>query len=340
AQFCPGQTPLVENLFSDDARSLVDWGGLRSSSDLFHLLENHFIHPTDSFVKFWAPTAISPGLAHRLQSSGVLPPSDNESLYWIRLRLPEGGDRTKLLKPISVLFGCFAALNKNEQTLFKHTGGSQLVEIELPDELTTVLEIISVVDSSSKEYLPRYAASGDPSLGQYSLEERDDKLILWFDLLSRGDDIPDSLTVTYSVTAGVDANGIAAGKITELYESHPGIVSAENVLPTKGAIPAKGVEQIDQEASLRLRNRDRVLSFAEISRWAPTVDPRVLKAECSNAVQRARGGVRRCIRVILTIEHDRFHSEDERTLLKQRIGRFLKSRSPVNTHFEVEIAGL
>jgi hypothetical protein len=146
--------------------------------------------------------------------------------------------------------------------------------------------------------------------------------------------------VTYSVTSGVDANGIEVGKINELYESHPGILSCMNVTPTTGAIPAKTKEQIVLEATSRLRNRDRALSFQELSKWVMTFDQRIRKAECFNSTEKTDRGVSRCIAVSVQVKGDDFHSDDETELLRTRLKSFLKSRSSVNTRFSVEIVAL
>ncbi|HWR83009.1 MAG TPA: hypothetical protein VN285_06885, partial [Candidatus Deferrimicrobium sp.] len=121
------------------------------------------------------------------------------------------------------------------------------------------------------------------------------------------------------------------------YESHPGIRTAENIIPTTGAIPARTELQIITEASARLRSRDRALTFSEIANWARTFDPRIKRAVCENGVQRAERGVRRCIVVTAYVTGADFYSEDETSVLRTRLQSFLKSRSPVNTQFTVEI---
>jgi hypothetical protein len=148
---------------------------------------------------------------------------------------------------------------------------------------------------------------------------------------------PDSITVTYSVTSGVKANGISKGEITDLYENHPGIESVVNVLPVKGAVPAKTMEQILIEVSARLRSRDRALSFDQIGRWVQSFDPRIIFVECENGVQRAARGVVRCIIVKAFVRKADFYSSNETELIQSRLGQFLKSRAPVNTRFQVEI---
>ncbi|MCP4706290.1 MAG: hypothetical protein GY865_16965, partial [candidate division Zixibacteria bacterium] len=239
-------------------------------------------------------------------------------------------------KELQILFNSFIVANKNELTLFKHTGGYKLIEIELPDKLENILEINRVVDSNGKEYKIRHLASKREH-GIYSLEERNHKLILWFDYTQDIDRPPDSITVYYSITAGVGANGIEAGEITELYESHPGIVSAANVLSTGGAIPAKTSDQIATEVAARLKNRDRALSFVEIANWTIAYDPRIKRAECANSIERAKKGIRRCIEVTVLVDPEKFYSESETELLKERLGTYLKSRVPVNTHFTIKI---
>ncbi len=132
------------------------------------------------------------------------------------------------------------------------------------------------------------------------------------------------------------ANGLETGRITDLYESHPGIVSCRNVLPVGGAIPAKTDPQILTEVSARLRGRDRALAFADIVNWVGTFDPRIGDTTCDNGVQRSKWGVRRCIVVRIEVKQAEFHSEDELEILRYRLNSFLKSRSPVNTHFQIE----
>ena len=56
-----------------------------------------------------------------------------------------------------------------------------------------------------------------------------------------------------------------------------------------------------------------------------------------NGVERARRGVRRCVFVRVSVDRSEFLSEDETSLLKERLKNFLVSRSPVNTRFRIEI---
>jgi len=334
--FCPGLTSSLETMFSSGNR-LSDWGGLRTSADLFKPLEDSFVILPEVFTATWEAGPPDPKLIGLMDAAGLEPPSGSEKLYWIRLDLPAGGDKGKLQSAFEIYFNCFIAVNKNELTLFKHTGGNRLVEVELPEDIANILEITSVVDSGGREYVPRHLVSADPSQRYYSPEERGGRLNLWFDFSPLLELPPDSLTINYSVTAGVVANGIEAGRINELYESHPGISSAVNIIPAAGAIPAKSEEQIVAEVAVRLRNRDRSLSFAEISRWTSSFDPRIRTVDCDNGVDRFPKGVRRCLVVKVGIRHADFYSQDEVDLLTIRLTSFLKSRSPVNTHFRVEI---
>ena len=89
--------------------------------------------------------------------------------------------------------------------------------------------------------------------------------------------------------------------------------------------------------SARLRNRDRALSFQEIASWTKTFDPRIQGAECENSVERAARGIRKCILVRVRVGAEDFYSDDETSLLTDRLKHFLKSRAPVNTRFRVEI---
>ncbi len=335
--FCPGLTASIEEIIGSGDRARREWGGLRTSNDLFKPLEDSFVALPESFAITWEMGPPGEELSELLARNGIDVGTLSQSSYWMRLDLPAGGDRLRLQSPFDVYFDCFIAVNKNELKLFKHTGGSRLVEVQLPEPISSLLEITGVVDSNGREYTGLHQPQLDRSGGQYSLEERNEQLVLWFDFSSSIDPPPDSISVSYSVTAGVNANAIAAGKIVELYESHPGIEAAENVIPTAGAIPAKTDEQVATEVSARLRNRDRALTFQEMSNWARTFDPRIKTVACENGVERTGRGVRRCIVVRVKINGEEFHSEDETSLLKTRLTTFLKSRSPVNTQFKVEI---
>jgi len=334
--FCPGGHGSLDEMLIRDDRA-VAWGAVRSSGTVFKKLEDHLVVLPERFASTWEIGPADETLTELLSNQGISLNSDSGRYYWIRIDLPPGGDKSKLAARFGIYFNCFIAINKNEQTLFKHTGGNRLLEIELPEELDSILQIVSVADSNGKEYVPSYEIRTDAAQGVYSLENRNGNLVLWFDFSSSLELPPDSVTVSYATTAGTDANGIAAAKITELYENHPGILAAENVIPTAGAIPARTDKQTMSEVSARLRSRDRALSFSEISNWAGIFDPRIRQAVCRNGIQRAEHGVRRCIVVRVSVSAQDFHSEEELDLLRIRLADFLKSRSAVNTQYSVEI---
>jgi hypothetical protein len=336
-RFCPGLTTSIDDIFRVEEGSSVDWGGLRSTADLFRPIEDSFVVIPGEFVSLWKKGPACKELGDLAFRSGIELPGADSQLFWIRLDLPEGGDRRKLTSPIEILSNSFVATNKNELTLFKHTGGNKLVEVELPEDISNVLEITRVVDSEGREYRPVYEIQTDTSKRAFSSEEKNDKMVLWFDFPSVVEVPPDSITVTYSVTSGTRANGIETGEIEELYEGHPGISACINITPTRGAVPAKTPEQIVKEATARLRGRDRAHSFLEMTKWAMTFDRRIQNAECENSTERTERGVRRCIVLRAKIKAEDFHSDDEIELLRTRLQNFLKSRSPVNTRFKVEI---
>lgn len=336
ARFCPGLTSSISDLFVSGDREM-DWGGLRRTSDLFASLEDNFAIIPDDFATRWEATSVTAELAELLSRSRVAASARDQKLFWIRLDLPPGGDRQALRTSVQVYFDCFFALNKNELKLFKHTGGNQLVEVEIPDEISGVLDIAQVIDSNGKEYHPQHELPSQNVKDFYTIEERDNHLVLWFDFFSTTEPPPESLTVVYTVTGGVAANGIEAGKVNQLYENHPGIQSAENLIPVMGAIPARTDAQIVAEVGARLRNRDRALTFPEIANWVTAFDRRIQKATCENGIQRGEHGVHRCIVVRVTLPAQDVYSSDEAELLRTRLISFLKSHSQVNTHFNVEI---
>ncbi|MFQ5500027.1 MAG: hypothetical protein ACE5FH_10190, partial [Candidatus Zixiibacteriota bacterium] len=334
--FCPGLTSHIAEMIEPTQRGVLDWGGLRSSSDLFDFLEPNFVRLPNSFTSSWRPGPPGSILRSLASNSAIDLPPDADQLYWMRLDLPEGGDKEPLRQSLSISFDCFIAFNKEAHSVHKYTAGNRLMEIEIPDHVDSVLEIESVVDSNGRDYLPHH----DIRSGQfpsYTIERQGDTLVFWFEFSAVDKLPPDSITVHYSTTEGINANGIDLGRIDQLHENHPGIASVTNVLPSAGAVPAKTEEQIVAEISSRLRNRDRALGFAEIEAWAQSFDPRIQSAECRKSVERAERGVRRCTAVRLIVSAEAFHSNDETDLLARRMRNFLKSRSPINSHFTVEV---
>ncbi len=336
AAFCPGLTTTVAHLLERHDRD-SNWGGLRTTSNLFGGVEERFVQIPKSFAGQMESATLAVPLRDALSRAGIRNAALDGQYYWIRLDLPTGGNRQKIQPPLGLFFDCFIALNKNELKLFRHTGGNRMVEIEIPEPMDEILDITQVVDSSGNEYVARHLMGSQPTRHCYSVEERDGRLVLWFDFFSATEFPPDALTVVYTVTAGTNANGVEAGKISELYESHPGISAVENLTPVTGAIPARTEKQTVDEVSARLRSRDRALSFAEIANWATTFDARITSVTCENGVQLGDRGVRRCIVVKVAVDREGILSSDEAQLLRSRLHHFLKERAPVNTQFSVEI---
>jgi hypothetical protein len=334
--FCPGLSGTLDDVFTTGGKPM-DWGGLRRSSDIFKPLENNFVIIPHSFITPWRRGSPDSGFLKAAANAGVSLPKSPEKYYWIRIQLPSRGDRSVFQSSFRADFDCFIAVNRHEQTLFKHTGGNRLIEIEIPDDPRDILEIISVVDSGGKTYVPQHEALTSEESRFYNLMEQNGRLCLWFDFSADIELPPDSITVNYSVTAGTGANGISAGKITEMYENHPGISSLKNVLPVGGAVPAKNEQQIVAEISSRLRGRDRAMSFDQLIGWVKTFDERITEANCEKGVMRTENGVRKCVVVKVIVKAKEFYSGDEIELLRVRLSSFLKARTSINSQFKVEM---
>ncbi len=337
--FCPGLNRTGGDIFSS-GEDVSDWGGLRSSRDLFKPLENNFVIIPGDFATVWRPGLPDRGILGLLKNAGIDLPEEAEKLYWLKIMLPEGGDKSVFRHPVSMDFNCFIAVNRQEKTLFKHTGGNRLVEIEIPDNIDEIVEIDSVSDSQGNDFIPRHQALSGEEKKFYAVIAEGDRLRLLFDFSSRMELPPESITVNYSVTKGTGANGISAGKVTELYENHPGIDSLQNITPVRGAIPAKTDQQVAREVASRLRGRDRAMSLDQIVKWATTFDSRISRVECEKGVMRAPGGLRKCMVVKIFASEKDFYSEDEMNLLRQRLESFLKGRTSVNSQFRVEVIKL
>ncbi|MCX5753754.1 MAG: hypothetical protein NTW97_08950 [Candidatus Krumholzibacteria bacterium] len=334
--FCPGLSGTLDDIFATGGKTL-DWGGLRRSSDIFRPLENNFVIIPRGFITPWRRGNPDDGFMKAAANAGVLLPESPETHYWIRMQLPSRGDRSVFQSPFRADFDCFIAVNRHEQTLFKHTGGNRLIEIEIPEDPADVLEIISVSDSGGKAYVPQHEALSSEESRFYNLLEQNGRLCLWFDFAADIELPPESITVNYSVTAGTGASGISAGKITEMYENHPGISSLRNIVPVGGAVPAKNERQIIAEVSARLRGRDRAMSFDQMISWVRTFDERITGADCEKGVMRTENGVRKCVVVKVTVKARDFYSDDEIELLRVRLSSFLKARTSINSQFKVEI---
>ncbi|MCP4550275.1 MAG: hypothetical protein GY835_27765 [bacterium] len=334
--FCPGLSGDLDDMFTSGSDTL-DWGGFRRSGNLFNSLENNLVVIPEGFVTPWRRGEPDSGFAGMAADAGVTLPENSGDLFWVKIVLPTGGDRAVLQSPVRIDLDCFIAVNRFEKTLFKHTGGNRLIEIEIPDDPDCVMEIISVTDSGGKGYVARHEALSAEEDRFYNLIEQDDRLTLWLDFSGGIELPPDSITVNYSITAGTAANGISAGKITELYENHPGIRALKNVMPVSGAIPAKTEQQVITEISSRLRGRDRAMSFDQVGSWVRTFDERIVRAACEKGVMRTTAGVRKCVVVKVTVDGKRFYSDDEIELLKTRLASFLKDRTSINSQFQLEM---
>ncbi len=334
--FCPGLAGAIDEMLATGGAAL-DWGGLRRSSDIFRPLENNLVMMPRGFVTPWRRGTPDAAFMKALGEAGAALPESPETLFWIRAQLPSRGDRAAFQAPFRADFDCFIAVNRHEQTLFKHTGGNRLIEIEIPENPDNVLEIISVMDSSGKTYIPQHEALTSDESRFYNMIEQGGRLSLWFDFSSTIELPPDAITVNYSVTAGTLANGISAGKITELYQSHPGVASLRNIVPVAGAVPAKNERQIVAEVSARLRGRDRAMSFDQLIGWVRTFDGRIAEASCEKGVMKTDGGVRKCVVVRAFVKAKEFYSDDEIELLRVRLESFLKARASINSQFKVEI---
>lgn len=328
AGFSPGLSGTFDETLTADGKA-IEWGGLRNSSDLFKPLENSFVTIPGSFSSSWQ---------RGIDDEGCLElPENSKKYYWIRLIIQTDRIQPLFESSIGLDFDCYIAINRQEHSLFKHTGNNRLIEIEMPEESEKILEIGSVTDSNERSYVPRYEALASGKKHFYSIAERKGRLYVWLDFSSEVERPPASVSVVYSTTGGKAANGIEAGKITEFYERHPGIESIRNLVTVSGAIPAKSEQQIMTEISERLRSRDRAMSYDQIVKWSMSFDKRIRNVICEKSVIRTGGGVRKCTVVKVEIEKKEFYSDDEVELLVQRLQSFLKARTAINSQFKVEI---
>jgi hypothetical protein len=337
--FCPGVDSRQRPESPDPGRETFTFlGGVFDGADLFRSLTDRFFHLPPTRLARWGKCRIPYDLqrfipAASLQEQGL----EAEELFWIRIDLPERAEKTSLFGLQEVYFNCFVAVNKNDLTSFRYTAGNQLLEVELPEESSTILGIDSVSDSNGREYQSRLNLSSAKAPFGYVTEEREGRLALWFDFTDYPGAVPNSVSVNYSTTVGPLGNGLEAGKIKQLWESHPGIKGVTNILPTGGGMPAKSPEELLSEISSLLRNRGRAVSFEEIQRWAKLFDSRITFAECKNVVRKGPRGAFRCTQVNVKLEPGGFYSEDELRLLGERLERFLIERSLINVSIEVNI---
>lgn len=334
--FCPGHTSWLDRVITPAGAD--DWGGLRTSENLLSDLVNAFVVLPEDISSRWKAGPPPPELVgHKMPYSDEPILSDSDKHYWLRIDLPSRGNRTPFGRGVNLAFNAIVAANRYTLTLFRHTGGTRLIDVVLPEDAESILTIENVVDSDGQVYTSS-DSGGIPASGlTYTVTERDGHVILWFDFTQSTEPVPNSISIEYTVTDGIDANGIEPDRITRMYEGHPGLSEVRNLTPTTGAIPARTREQLEQEVTVRLRQRDRALTFEDVSAWSRAFDPRVQEAQCVDGVRRIDGRVLRCIIVSLTVDPEAFGSEDEIELLKSRLERFLKMRSVINTQYIVEV---
>lgn len=335
--FCPGVDSGQGPDSADPGRKTFTFlGGMFDAGDLFKSLTDRFFYLPPARLARWGKCQI-PNDLQKLVSPASLQDQGREAerLLWIRMELPDRGDKTSFSSLREVYFNCLVVVNKNDLTSFRYTAGNRLLEVELPEESSTILGIDSVLDSNGRDYQSRLNLSSDKTPFGYVTEEREGRLALWFDFTNYPGAIPNSVSIRYSTTVGPLGNGLEAGKIEQLWESHPGIKGATNILPTGGGMPAKSPEELLSEISSLLRNRGRAVSFEEIQRWAELFDSRVTSAECENVIRKGPQGASRCTRVNVRLEPGGFYSEDELRLFRERLERFLRERSLINVSIEV-----
>ncbi|HEX7400805.1 MAG TPA: hypothetical protein VF369_01380, partial [candidate division Zixibacteria bacterium] len=335
--FCPGIHLQSSTKLFEYSRNFDFLGGVSMGEDLFRELMDGFFYLPTSLLTSWDKCPIPSDLqrfqpTNTQQKQSTLP----ERLYWIKIRLPEKGNENPWVSLKEVYLNCLVAINRKTSTVFKHTGGNQLLEIELPDECSSILTIDSVTDSNNREYQNRLNLSSTSPF-TYNTEERNGRMVFWFDFTDHPGSIPNSLSISYSSTFGSQANGIETGKIDQLWERHPGIRSVTNILPTTGGMPAKSQEELHSQISSLLRNRGRAVSFLEIEHWTNLFDSRITASECKNIVKKGSHGAVRCTQVNVRVNSGEFYSEEELKLFQKRLERFLKERSLINTSVEVNI---
>ncbi len=334
-RFSPGRGLTVDSLFSDEPDRVIDWGGLRTGGDLFAPLIDHFARLPQSAAEQWQAMPLPRELTNEL--GGAAGTAGVDPLWWFEIMLPGDAKLNQFTRPLDLSFDCLVAVNSESQTVYHHTGSKDLLEVEVGADIEEILNIDKVVDTDGREYLPQHELSDDPDQRYYAIEERNDQLILWFDFSRFIDPVPDAINVTLTTTLGDAANGVEAGEVSQLYENHPGLDEVQNVIPVFGGVPARSDAEVMTEAHQRLRGRDRAISFDDLSRWTRTFDPRIQSVACSNGVQVTPKGVRRCIDVAATVDAEDFLTPDEMQFMAERLERFLKSRSTVNTHYSVKI---
>ncbi len=336
SSFCPGEDAQQKPEFSErQEEGIFSLSGICRSADLFGSFADYFFYLPPADLDRWQGSQVP----QDLQKLGPLEQqtSASEKLFWIKIKLPKKGDKTLLSTLNGIYLNCLLCINKKDLTFFKHTAGNELLEIELPEESTSILSINSVVDSNNRKYENRLNLLSSKTSFSYVTEERNGHLILWFDFSDQSGPIPSSISVSYSTTLGSVGNGIETGKIQSLWERHPGIRTVSNILPTSGGMPARSQEELLSEISSLLRNRGRAVSFEEIQAWTTSFDPRIRSAECENAVRKSSAGAFRCTRVNVRVKGEEFYSDDELRLLEKRLEDFLKARSLINVPIEVNI---
>ncbi len=334
--FCPGKTSWLDRVLAPAGAD--DWGGLRTSADLFSDLTDSFVVLPEDIAGRWS---VGPPPKELIDTpapfEGQPTLTESANCYWLRIDLPPRGSRAPFAKGVNLLFDTIVAANRYSLTLFRHTGGAQLIDVVIPESADSVLTIENVTDSEGRRYLSADSTESTDSHPRYTLTERDGHVVLWFDFMHAAEGTPNSLSVEYSVTDGVSANGIERGHISRMYEGHPGLSEVKNITPSTGAIPARTQQQLQQEVTVRLRQRDRALTFEDVAAWSRSFDPRIAQAACRAGTRRIDGCVQRCTVVALTVDPEDFGSDEEIELLKSRLERFLKLRSVVNTQYLVEV---
>ncbi len=331
--FIPGALSAVATLMgiSEDQ----DLGGLRTIDELYADVVRPFVVWPEHATRDWRPESMPAAISRPLRRARLQ--TKEEERFWVAIDLPEAATIASVW-PVGEWFGgATLAINRTALSLLKHTGGSRIVDVTLPEPYETIFAVDRVVDAFGNEYRLRQAVSDAAAAYVYVGREHDGRLRIWLEIPESVDGVPDTVSVYYSTTTGAAANAIDAGQIVQPYAPHPGIASAVNVVATSGGIPARTRDQVTHEVAQRLRMRDRALSQTDIEQWARGFDPRILNVVARSAVLRRPRGLARGVQVTLTVNGELFTGDTELDVLRHRVHRFLNARATINTPFEVTV---
>ena len=245
---------------------------------------------------------------------------------WIRISMPPGVEnlQTSINTIAANSVSCSNLECVNQFHEFKRQGLSIPVSVETGGKGCFVA-IRSISDKRNREYLPRFQADPDRTLGRYSLHggrlDADPAL-------DAAGEPEDQAALRVWVTNGKIGNKVSANKIVTLANPHvaPGL-QVTGLTGAAGGTNGEELPDVKSRFAAKLRSRDRIVTEADLLTLAQDFDQRITGVAVEQGVELGETGLKTVQTVTLAMSRGSFSDGEEVRVLLGDLQRFLQDRS-------------